>query len=146
MVRAGIPRRKLVIVGHPVLEAFLRPKKRAGTNKGQVLYLSEPISWNGRLSPRVIRHPGHHELTVLRQLLAALKACPSFHLRIRPHPLEPLSRLKGVLRRHSARGLGVTLDRSRSLEKDFDTSDVVLGITSIALLQARLMGKPALSL
>jgi len=146
MVRAGISPHALTVVGHPVLEPFMKRRRKSAARGRRVLFLSEPISWNGELDPRVVRYPGHNELTVLRQLLGALKQCPGFELHIRSHPLEPVSRLRQTVRRHSPPGLRVTIDRSRPLEKDLDASRVVLGITSIALLQARLMGKPVLSL
>lgn len=149
MVEAGNPRHHIAIVGHPVLEPFLKRKRSATNGKRQILYLSEPISWDGKLNPRVIRYPRHNELTILKKLLAVFAGrseMRSYSLRIRPHPLEPLTRIKGVLRRHAPAGLEVTIDRSRSLERDFNSSRAVLGITSIALLQALLMRVPVLSL
>ena len=149
MIQAGIPRRLLAVVGHPVLEPFLKRQKVRSRAGRQVLYLSEPISWDGKLNPKVVRYPGHNELTVLKSLLevfARRSGLLRYSLRIRPHPLEPRSRLQKVLRSHAPSGLRATIDRGRSLERDFASSRVVLGITSIALLQARLMGKPVLSL
>ncbi|MEK7856267.1 MAG: hypothetical protein AAB288_09265, partial [Acidobacteriota bacterium] len=157
MVRAGIPRRRLAIVGHPILEPSPEKKKRAmvrrcspqASDGRRVLFLSEPISWNGKLSPRVVRYSRHNEMTVLRNLLAVFEKnadLRAYSLHIRPHPLEPLSRLKTVLRQYAPPDLRVTIDRSRPLEKDLDSARVVLGITSIALLQALLAGRPVLSL
>ncbi len=149
MVRAGIPRRKLAVIGHPVLEPFMKKRRRASLAKKQVLFLSEPISWDGKLNPKVVRYRRHNELTILKNLLMVFARCSELRrhpLRIRPHPLEPLLRLKKILREHAPRDLRVTIDRGRSLEKDFACSRVVLGITSIALLQALLMGASVLSL
>ena len=149
MIQAGIPRLLLAVVGHPVLEPVLKRQKVRSRASRQILFLSEPVSWDGKLDPKVVRHPGHNELTVLKSLLSVFVQYPELRrhsLRIRPHPLEPLVRLKKVLREHTPRGLRVTIDGGRSLERDFASSRVVLGITSIALLQGRLMGKPVLSL
>lgn len=149
MVRAGIPGKYLTIVGHPVLEPFLSGVKRAKFSGRRILFLSEPISWNGKLNPRVVCYPKHNEMTILRDLLKVFRMCPElgrFSLHIRPHPLEPVSRIRAICRLHTPAGLKVVIDRSRSLEKDLGASRVVLGITSIALLQAALAGRPVLSL
>ena len=149
MKEAGICRRDIAIVGHPVLESLLRIRKPRGSKSRQVLFLSEPISWDGKLDPKVVRYPGHNELTILRRLLEAFAERPELRagtLLIRPHPLEPVTRLRAVVRKHAQAGLKVRIDRSRDLEAEFASSRAVLGITSIALLQAQLMGAPVLSL
>jgi hypothetical protein len=149
MREAGCPRSAIVIVGHPVLEPFLRRRRGRGRATRQVLYLSEPISWDGTLDPSTVRYPKHNELSILKGLLAAFHERPEllkFSLLVRPHPLEPTGRIDRVLREQAPAGLSWRIDRTRRLEREFAASRVVLGITSIALLQARLMGKPVLSL
>ncbi|MBV9463572.1 MAG: hypothetical protein JO317_05030 [Verrucomicrobiae bacterium] len=148
-VEEGLPARILVTVGHPVLEQYSAVRAAPASELAQVVFLSEPISWDGELQAKVIRNQDHNELTVLRSLLEAFASDADLKKRpllIRPHPIEPEDRLREVVDRHAPDGLDVRIDRSGAIEKVFAQSGAVIGMTSIALLQAWLMGYPVLSL
>jgi len=149
MVRAGIPRRRIRVVGHPVLEKFIKNGRIRKLYNKRILYLSEPISWNGSRDSSVVRYAKCNELTILKRLLLVFRKRPELldrELLIRPHPLEREMRIRKIVKQYAPTGLRVRIDRSRSLVKELLDSPVVLGITSIALLEAKLMRCPVLTL
>jgi hypothetical protein len=142
---AGIPKDRLRITGQPAFDvladrsgnALLRGRRTASPVR-RILFLSEPL----RAFHRRGLGGGFTELDAFERLDAARHAMGEWArpaLVIRPHPLDSSAEWE---QRASAAGPDVSVETGRSLLDAFDAVDAVVGISSIALVEAFLYGLP----
>lgn len=134
------------VVGQPHLQALAR--RLAGQRDGHrvhelplLAFFSEPLAEDWKTDPY-----GFDEITVVPRLLAALAAGGSARLVLKAHPREPADKWRTFL---AARALppSVCVEVVEdSVERLLVQVDGVLGMTSMALIEAALAGVPVLSL
>lgn len=143
---AGCRDARLVVTGHPAFDALMtadvagrataRERWHARANAPVLLFASEPIASDvGALR-------GYDETDALALLLRALGDAP-FQLVIRPHPREHPASLQRVLDEH---GRAARVEVTLSGREAVAGADLVVGMTSVLLLEAAVTGRPVLSI
>lgn len=174
MALAGFTPSQLVLTGHPGLEQSVRLCKaatlkevrglrRAFKLKAQSLvfvFFSDPFftGHDGTFycGPGAIMRPDGTGLygytvrdvlpSVLRELEAALeKEGETADFLVRPHPAECAEVVDQIISQHPARSLRARVEMRGTTVESIQMADAVLGMMTIALLQAALAGKPAVS-
>lgn len=147
LVSAGAPASNIVSTGHPhldrvkVLTASQRSSVRARLGATDdhllVVFASEPLS-DEQTNPLPF-----DELSVLRDILAITATGRArVRLIVRPHPREGVLKLNGVLRGATA---DTSVDRSVPSRELVAAADVVIGMTTILLIEAAIAGTRAVS-
>lgn len=162
-VRAGLPRDRLVVTGQPYLEALIAQARRpellsearalreqwlqaahAGARAPLILFASERYPENpGIPTPSFPDYTETEALEGLVQALMKLKG-ETFHptLVVKLHPKEPLGSFElGPL----ARACNVQVVGGLSAWPCILAADLVVGMTSMILLETTLIGKAAVS-
>jgi hypothetical protein len=157
MVVGGCDAARILVTGHPQLQRLARqppppnPILRATLlNGGQrlIVFFSEPYS---HFQPRwrLNGGPAYNELTVLSMLLDALRMFAAQHglacrLAVKPHPREDSHELSRLLRASAD-----DLLQGRIIEMQRHdlamAADLVVGMRSMALLEAQVIGCRTLS-
>jgi hypothetical protein len=161
MIAEGFDAERLIVTGQPAFDELASFRQSATPQQRQavrqmlgvtqdehmVLFASEPISTMCGTEPSQPLYPGYTEQTVLRMLVTALeriaRQCPEkIVLIVRPHPLDRPESLHCV-----AEGpLRLVVD-SRGKGRDVVlAADLVVGMTSMLLVEACLLGGVVLSL
>lgn len=145
----GIAPKRVHVVGQPHLERLvgrLAPARAArdpaAAELPLVAYFSEPIA--GNLPPD--KHPGYDQFGVLEHVLTELRRGPPVSLVVQPHPRESAELWRRFMaERPLPAGFAV---RVGQLERDrlLVDADLVLGMTSMVLVEAALIGVPVVSL
>jgi hypothetical protein len=142
LVAAGVPPSRVVVTGSPAFDALWESDQSSSTQPGQyVLFLSQPIAALHGTDGSAPTFLGYTEQVVL-DAVARLVAPHGIELRVRPHPREDESALLGLAHRLPGR---VYVERTGSLREVIRKADWVVGMTSIALIEAALLGKVAIS-
>jgi hypothetical protein len=144
MVKAGYREKQIVITGNPRFDTFRSTARR--TRKRQpatVLFLSQPFTEISDLNLGI----GYTELDALRDIASVLirinRTAPDhYHLIVRPHPKERLAKYTSLPTTPSLR---ISLDRTRQVEETMGQVRLIIGMSSVALLEAALRGYPVLS-
>lgn len=159
MQKAGCPPGKLLVTGHPAFDNLYRTPPPMDEEMRlmimpqaydfMALFVSEPLSQAYGIETKNIL--GYTEKTVLELVFAALnrlgeKLEKRFCLALKLHPSEDRSPMADLLEsQQNQRWVVSTLvdgDRHRLIA----ASDVVVGMTSLLLYEATLMGRPVVSL
>lgn len=139
---------RIHITGHPHLEGVvlrhkIRPRRSLQTKTTRVSFFSNPITEDHQVF-------GTHkdQFYAAEALLSACVVSPApLELRIKPHPREERQRWDIWVKSHQQKFTEVWITLSDdSSEKIIEESDVVCGITSMALVEAALMGKTVYSI
>jgi hypothetical protein len=143
LVIAGVPENRVVVTGSPAFDGLweaesLSPGEGDATH---VLFLSQPIAALHGSDGAVPTFLGYTEGMVL-DAVARMIAPHGLELRVRPHPREDESMLTKLARELPGR---VRVDRTGSLREAIGRAQWVVGMTSIALVEAALLGKTAIS-
>lgn len=151
MEAAGLPVPRLRAWGHPGLDHFIqsfRPLGRAGFWMQEperrdclhVLFVSEAIA------EHFGRERGYDQHDCFRELAGWLELCPEpLNLLIKLHPKESRRGHLAAFRAVPARHRVLTLEDLSPLEA-VGLADVVVGMTSVLLVEAHAVGRPVLSL
>lgn len=161
LVADGVPPDRIVIAGHPGFDAITRQRaafdavqraalrKSLGTPDGalQVLFASQPLRdlYGADESSATFR--GFHEHSVLDAVIASLEASArstgrAMQLVIRPHPREDV---KPYMSRQSA-WIGIVVSKDGDARECAMASDLVIGMTTMLLVEAGYLGVPTVSL
>jgi len=151
--RRGCPPERLRVTGHPHLDSLTpatpaerrRARRELGVEAGRrvVVFASEPLSRHyGRSSaePLYLGYAEHESLAAVRDALAELD--PAALLLVKLHPLEESGTFVDLVDRG---GPEIRVLRAYPPRATIAAADVVTGMTSTFLLEAVLMGAPALS-
>lgn len=174
MQRAGFP--NVILTGHPDMERTIRllrqaPQEKALQWRAQagispesllLTFFSDPFFTGPNRAfysgPGAIMRPdgqglyGYTVEDVLPKFLSALDEAlakagtTEVELVIRPHPSEHEAVLQGILASYEPTHYRVRLTREGTSLDWITASDAVVGMMTIALLQAALAGKPSISL
>jgi len=141
LVAAGVDEARVVVTGSPAFDAILAGPRWAPPPEPRVLFLSQPMAALFGDDPRAPSYLGYTERSVLAAL-ASIVAELDAELVVRPHPREDEATLRAF-----AMGLPcrVAWDASGSLRDAVARARAVVGMTTMALVEAALMGAPALS-
>jgi hypothetical protein len=156
LLHLGVPGAHIVVSGHPAFDRlagirvrFSEGRRRqildtldlSGTSR-VVLFVSEPMA-----ADHAANALGYSELTVLREICTALAQLPAASrppLLIKPHPREAPDSFDGVLRAFpdlTTRIVNAHIDRHELIL----ASSLVLGIDSVMLLEATVLGTATFS-
>lgn len=159
MVRVGFPREILVATGQPAFDRLTdwTPVRKAATRasvRGQlnisesttlIVFMSQPLEEFYRQFP-VNERPCYNEKTVFARILPLLSTVAaggrSLQIMIKPHPRErreSWSDLKATEVPVSVNGEIPSADLALA-------ADLVLGMTSVVLLECSLLGRPVVSI
>lgn len=149
---AGVPAGVLKITGHPALAVLAAEGQRLSNTKhgwGHILFVSEPVRADSgaRNSPT---GRGYDEAQVSELFAAALaedRAARRMAVHVAPHPREcradVAARWRWLARRH---GLTVEMVAPDGVRAALHRARAVVGMSSLLLYEAWLIGKPTLSL
>jgi hypothetical protein len=161
MVAEGLDPERLVVTGQPAFDELasfrqsatpqqrkaLRQMLGVAADEHMVLFASEPISTMCGTEPSQPLYPGYTEQTVLRVLVAALERIArqrpeKIVLIVRPHPLDRPESLHCV----ASGPLRLALDGRGKGREVVLAADLVVGMTTMLLVEACLLGCVVLSL
>jgi hypothetical protein len=153
MIGEGFDKDKLVVTGNPYFDDIAaskeqftgdrRDESRKEYRRQVVLFASQPIELYYGSSM------GYTEKTALEDLLSCIEEagdvwfCPNTTIVIRPHPKEDPEELRAVADRHAVHYF---IDSKTPLREAIMASDIVLSPFSTMLVDAALLGVPAISL
>ncbi len=152
MIGEGFDARRLRPLGHPYLSS-LRPAVPApppgapfaeaggggGAPPSRILFVSEPIAENYGEAR------GYDQFAAIERVLDSIDGrSPGCELRIRLHPKDDPAKFRRFERRRRG-GRVVVATPDGPARRDIEAADVVLGMTSIALIEAYILGKRVLS-
>jgi hypothetical protein len=130
LLQAGAPAEKLVITGSPAFDITLAQRGTWRPAGRRILFVSQPLeSLYGRSL-------GYTERDVL-EALASVAAEAKAELVIRPHPREDAAALESLAKSLSREA---RLDSARDLIDAVREARVVVGMTTMALVHAALLG------
>lgn len=138
-IAAGVPAERVRVTGSPTLDAASSLPRLTPHTGGDILFLSQPLE---QLYGSVgTGHAlGYTERTVLEAVAHAARAV-DLSVRVRPHPREDAA----VLRAAIARLPGCAPCEGGTLEAACCRAAVVVGITTMALVDVALRGMPTVS-
>lgn len=158
MIRYGVPEDRLRVVGQPDFDHFVdwassteglahrngvRTQLGVTQDERLVVFFSQPISeMYGPEDSPVYR--GYNESIVLELLLASISSIHRpIHLAIKMHPKEAMDKFASLLYDNKLSALVVEEQGADDL---IMAADLVVGMTSIALVRAALANRPVLSI
>ena len=158
-VAEGIPASTLRIVGQPSFSSLLDENRihmkksvsqnhygDAGNKKRFILFVSEPVSADQGDSPSTPHYRGYTEKQVLTILCSLLQTFASkVRLGILPHPREKAEELGMIFNAERGKLEGEMIDRPNGRTALY-LAEGVIGMASILLYEAWLLGKPVISL
>lgn len=149
----GVPECKLHVVGHPGLEAkhlkyrnlvsqVIGKEQNAATKIG---FISQPFSELHDIDA-INTKLGFDELSVLKLLIKTLESCvvdtqKDIRLSIKPHPRETVDKFEQI---NSAQ-IKIAIEENMVSDEFILASDIVIGMNSICLIEACLLGKAVIS-
>jgi hypothetical protein len=141
LIEAGVSARRVTVTGSPAFDAYFDVAPPPAPARRRVLFVSQPIASLYGAGPDAPRWLGYDEASVLRALatLAGERGVP---VAVRPHPREDavaLERLAGTLPGE------VAMATEGSFVDAVAASSVVVGMTTVALVEAALLGRTAIS-
>ena len=161
LIADGVPPDRIVVVGHPGFDAIARQRaafsaaRRAalrtslGTPDGglQVLFASQPLRELYGADESSTTFRGFHEHSVLDAVIESLEASAkltgrAIQLVVRPHPREEAEPYQT---RHSAL-IGIVVSKDGDARECAMGSDLVIGMTTMLLVEACYLGVPTVSL
>lgn len=109
-----------------------------------VLYVCEPVREHALLQFGDERHWGYVEEEALRYFLSniAVLGSPVEHIRVRPHPSEPIDKYNWVQHEYN---LPIEIGGAHTLLEEIADCDVVVGCESMAMVIGLLAGKRVIS-
>jgi hypothetical protein len=138
----GVDERRIVVTGSPAMDELFRACAPAhDPASDRLLFLSQPLAALYGADASAPGWLGYSERTVL-EALAAAAAEAGMQLTVRPHPREDSTELARIAARLPT---PAEVDGSGSLRAAIGRVAVVAGMSSIALVEAALMGAPVIS-
>lgn len=147
----GVPDAVIRVTGQPALASLVEecaglPRKHRRQGPVQLLFVSEPAEADQGSGPASANFRGYTEKTVLRLLCRSLQPyADQVILSILPHPRENRQTLVGLWEENRLNLDGMILAKTNGRQQVL-AADGVIGMASILLYEAWLIGKPALSL
>lgn len=147
----GIPAEILRVTGQPALadltdEMTSCPPGRRATGPLQLIFVSEPVAADQGTDPSMTEYRGYTENTVLRLLCRALQPhADRVFLAILPHPREDRNALATCWQEVRGAVPGAILTEGAGRRQAL-AAEGVIGMASILLYEAWLIGLPVLSL
>lgn len=137
LVKIGVSAERIVVTGNPAFDALHERRAAWPAPSGDVvLFLSQPLAslYGDTL--------GYTERSTLEALAPAVAEL-GMRLRVRPHPREDRAALASLV---SALPGACAMDASTSLEEALRNARIVTGMTTMALVEAALSGRPTVSI
>jgi len=141
------PERNIRVTGHPYLDKIFKSKRdlieKEIKNDFNILFLSQPLDIIGI---------HNYEIHPFRKLINAVseyseKSDLKINLKIKLHPSEKMSEdLSKILEEKEIKKVTVIHVNNEAVHELIEQADLIIGYNSIALFEARSMGKRAVSL
>ena len=135
LLKRGISKDRLPIIGHPGLEFLLNNslKRQKSDQRKKILIVSQPVTHDRSFHGIFFRKNGSKPL--LERVIETFSS-PQWQLFYRPHPKEKLTKLpKGIIKAPPT-----------TLKEALAEYDLFLGLSSMMLFEASLIGLPCLLL
>jgi len=133
---------RIVVTGSPLLDEARSALREPVSDGAPVLFLSQPLEALYGTSSADAHAIGYTERDVL-PIVARATASHRLELRVRAHPREDAGALRSFL--GSLAGTP-KLSEGRTIHEDIAESRAVVGMTTMGLAEAALMGRPTLSI
>lgn len=158
MVSEGIDGNIIRITGQPYFNHIISEYNKINNDINrhqenvQILFVSEPISEMYADKENGYSALGYNEITVLECLLDNIKqirnrAKRNIDVVIRYHPKENNRKYDHIIEKNNGlNGIKILVDSNRNGLKSIASSDLVVGMASIFLLEAKMVGKPMMSI
>ncbi|HBC87161.1 MAG TPA: hypothetical protein DCZ94_09425 [Lentisphaeria bacterium] len=155
-IKDGFDEKTVVVTGQPAI-AGLKDEYAAWLSKGEVIFrdsskinmvfISEPVEQdNGKSAADNPNFRGYTEKTALKALFESLEGLAGkYSLSIIPHPREDKLQLESFINEFSG-GSDIRMGSGISGRNAVFSADIVIGMASILLYEAWLIGKPVASL
>jgi len=141
MTRMGFPKEKLEVLGNPAFDSCKDSHlQKRNSNFFQILFASQPLR-------EIYGKDGyfdfdeHEVLNDISKVLAELGNDKKIVLVVRLHPKEKIDKFKEI----KFTDIRVKIDQESELDVLISESDLILGMNSMALFRAALLGKPVIS-
>ncbi|NPV91579.1 MAG: hypothetical protein HPY50_12485 [Firmicutes bacterium] len=161
MTRLGFEPGILEVVGHPYLEAVAGEKKRldaaaglrdrlgVGADDYLIVFAPEPISKVYNETDDSPHYWGYTERTILKEVVAGLeRVCAQcgrkVRVVIRMHPQERPDNYDEIIREHGGR-ISLLMDSKSNVFELMLCSDLIMGMSSMFLLEAAALDRPIVS-
>ncbi len=145
MKALGFPGVKILSVGSPYLDTIPNAnsanKALNKKNKLEILFVSEPRSLENELNH------GYDEFSILEHFIIAINEQPhsiDFNIKIKPHPRNSKESFKNFIQKHNNQN--ISIEDKLSPRESISNSDIVIGMSSMMLVESVLMGKPTMSI
>lgn len=134
---------KVLNFGNPHLQKLANGNQPLDDSKievGRVLFFCENLK-------HYFPEESFNEFFVLQSILNSYTAGPNLTITIRPHPLESISPWEDFVEISNGKNdlISLQLDRTSNLRESIEKSILTFGISSMALIEASMMGKHTFS-
>jgi hypothetical protein len=165
LIDDGIPPQRIYVTGQPYFDYLLaikekynrtekmnRPVRGATERELRVTYVSEPLSYDYRGDSTESKpYWGYDEITIARQLFAALQDIGRMHQRrivviTKLHPREPGGKYPELIQQFADSCLHIEVVKETEPWEFIQASHLVCGMSSMLLLESVLLGKATLSI
>jgi hypothetical protein len=140
MVEEGFDKNKLIVTGGPSFDNFSELIKKK-QKEDVISFLCQPIS---ELYKKFKAYPGYDEVEVFKDLMEAFESLKlKIPIIIKFHPkTKKLKKFDKLIKKSK---LKILIEKKLSVENLIKKSKIVVGMFTIALFQASIMGKKVLS-
>ena len=135
LIAVGVPRARIEVTGSPAFDGLLSTKLPSPPASRDVLFLSQPLS---TLPHYNIGYTERTVLSALAPIVSDLRAT----LRVRPHPREDAADFALFVAKLPCRA---EMACEPSLRSALEFARVAIGINTMALAEAAMLGRPAVS-
>ena len=150
-IKEGVDHSRIVVTGQPYFEIIknTKHKKLKSKDKYIITYASQPISMLSKKNRKHIYSEGYNEKTIFLQILKALGEIfarsiidKQIILVVKLHPREGARSYEFLVKRNKIKGLRIIFDRKSNSIDLILKSNLVLGMTSMFLIEAVMLDKP----
>lgn len=144
-IKLGIKSENIKVVGHPYLEWISKTKKGIKPKKNEILFASEKLSEDFiEIEKGAIGIYGYDEISILQNIVNLLKdRSLNYTLVIRKHPREcwdsKIRKIKNLDK------INWRFDNESDVFKSINRASIIIGMSSMLLLEAIALNKKVLS-
>lgn len=152
-IKEGMDSSKIVVTGQPYFELIKNIKRKSQKSKNNftITYASQPLSTLDKQNRNYIYAKGYNEKTILVNIVSALREILSTYrmdkmtaLVVKLHPREDPKSYERFVKRNKINGLRIIFDRKSNSIDSILKSDLVLGMTSMFLIEAVILKIPVI--
>lgn len=160
-VKNGLEPSRIIVTGQPYFETIIKKKEKTSSETIKkirekmgidetsfvITFASEPVSIDYNNSEN---YWGFNERTIIKETLESIKMVSSGYRKkiyfiIRPHPREDIDSYKDLILLFKNEKIDFIVDRNSDSWDLILTSDLILGMSSMFLIESVILGKSVIS-